>query len=224
MSPLFPVSRRARGFTLIELLIVIAVIGILAALLFPTFARARRIAYRTTCLSNLKQIGLAVEMYQNDNNRYYPAAINPVTITCAWPDRLTSYIKSPATFQCPMYPEGEFMPGCPADDVNNDTDSGVPIVTSYNGGYDLNTMGISGFGFRMTRVDNPSRTIFALDGRGEFVNPGTDPITGVNDLITRSVKLCHDNGTNILFCDGHVKWLRGEQMLDRSIWRADGAK
>ncbi|MFO8082009.1 MAG: prepilin-type N-terminal cleavage/methylation domain-containing protein, partial [Armatimonadota bacterium] len=55
-----------RGFTLIELLVVIAIIAILAAILFPVFARAREKARQTSCLSNLKQVGLAAMMYAQD--------------------------------------------------------------------------------------------------------------------------------------------------------------
>ena len=60
------VVAQQRGFTLIELLVVIAIISILAAILFPVFARARESARRTSCLSNLKQIGLGVMMYVQD--------------------------------------------------------------------------------------------------------------------------------------------------------------
>ncbi|HLK15459.1 MAG TPA: DUF1559 domain-containing protein [Fimbriimonadaceae bacterium] len=59
------------AFTLIELLVVIAIIAILAAILFPVFAQVKEQAKKTACLSNLKQIGLATEMYNADNDDYY---------------------------------------------------------------------------------------------------------------------------------------------------------
>ena len=63
---------RGKGFTLIELLIVVAVIGILAALLFPVFARVRENARRASCQSNLKQLGLGVLQYAQDNDDLWP--------------------------------------------------------------------------------------------------------------------------------------------------------
>ncbi|MCX6366335.1 MAG: prepilin-type N-terminal cleavage/methylation domain-containing protein [Armatimonadetes bacterium] len=63
---------RRRGFTLIELLVVIAIIAILAAILFPVFARAREQARKTTCLSNLKQMGTSMLMYVQDYDETYP--------------------------------------------------------------------------------------------------------------------------------------------------------
>ena len=56
-------TRRRRGFTLIELLVVIAIIAILAAILFPVFAQARERARQTACLSNLRQVGLGLQLY-----------------------------------------------------------------------------------------------------------------------------------------------------------------
>jgi general secretion pathway protein G len=71
-----------RGFTLIELLVVIAIIAILAALIFPTFARARAKARETQCKSNLKQLGLAVEMYASDYDGLYPFAVDAPDSHC----------------------------------------------------------------------------------------------------------------------------------------------
>ncbi len=67
-------TRLARGFTLIELLVVIAIIAILAAILFPVFAQAREKARAISCLSNEKQIGLAIMQYTQDNDEFYPLA------------------------------------------------------------------------------------------------------------------------------------------------------
>ena len=64
--------RRRKGFTLIELLVVIAIIGILAAMVFPVFARARESARKAVCLSNMKNIALAIQMYLADNNDTFP--------------------------------------------------------------------------------------------------------------------------------------------------------
>ncbi|MFB3880788.1 MAG: prepilin-type N-terminal cleavage/methylation domain-containing protein [Armatimonadota bacterium] len=64
--------RTRKGFTLIELLVVIAIIGILAAMVFPVFARARESARKSVCLSNVKNIALAVQMYLADNNDVFP--------------------------------------------------------------------------------------------------------------------------------------------------------
>src|SRR5579859_6644071 len=64
--------RTKRAFTLIELLVVIAIIAILAAILFPVFAQAREKARAATCLSNQKQIGLAIMMYVQDYDETFP--------------------------------------------------------------------------------------------------------------------------------------------------------
>jgi prepilin-type N-terminal cleavage/methylation domain-containing protein/prepilin-type processing-associated H-X9-DG protein len=66
---------KQRGFTLIELLVVIAIIAILAAILFPVFAQAREKARQIACVSNLKQIGLAFLLYQQDDDERYPFSV-----------------------------------------------------------------------------------------------------------------------------------------------------
>ena len=97
-----------KGFTLIELLVVIAIIAILAAILFPVFAQAREKARQTTCLSNMKQIGLALMMYTDDYDETYPNAngggsgISPSDPSMrAYTCLLEPYVKNTALFVCP---------------------------------------------------------------------------------------------------------------------------
>ncbi len=105
---------KSRGFTLIELLVVIAIIAILAAILFPVFAKAREKARQTACLSNTKQIGLAMMQYLQDYDSQFPPAwawygqTDPRTST--WPWLLQSYAKSPQIFGCPSGPWGQAPP------------------------------------------------------------------------------------------------------------------
>ena len=116
-------TRRQRGFTLIELLVVIAIIGILAAMVFPVFARARESARKAVCLSNIKNMALAVNMYLGDNNDTFPPhntdqavadylemtvnytpcykrldAMNPYL---PWPVVLDEYVKNRDVWMCP---------------------------------------------------------------------------------------------------------------------------
>lgn len=118
-------SRRS-AFTLIELLVVIAIIAILAAILFPVFAQAREKARQASCLSNMKQVGLAVMMYTQDYDEMYPPVVGGVIIgnngyLQNWgvdlqsgtnatfgtepgapvPSLIGSYVKNNGIFQCP---------------------------------------------------------------------------------------------------------------------------
>ncbi len=115
--------RESKGFTLIELLVVIAIIGILAAMVFPVFARARESARKAVCLSNVKNIGLAIQMYLADNNDTFPPfesrtdvrdyIATQVGYDCgeegyrkhnpflAWPVVLDEYTKNRDVWRCP---------------------------------------------------------------------------------------------------------------------------
>jgi len=87
-------SRQRSGFTLIELLVVIAIIAILASILFPVFAQAREAARKTTCSSNLKQVGVAMLLYSGDFDDTLPwGASNATTPTRTWYDLVEPYVK-----------------------------------------------------------------------------------------------------------------------------------
>jgi len=111
-------SRIRNGFTLIELLVVIAIIAILAAILFPVFAQAREKARATSCLSNLKQVGLGAVMYAQDYDELFPGSwqwspcaiqahspyILPAPITMAQAEtqcQICPYVKNAQVFSCP---------------------------------------------------------------------------------------------------------------------------
>jgi prepilin-type N-terminal cleavage/methylation domain-containing protein/prepilin-type processing-associated H-X9-DG protein len=138
---------KKRAFTLIELLVVIAIIAILAAILFPVFAQARESARKTSCLSNVKQISLAVTMYVQDYDERFPmwanAQINggnpaydygatgfgqsdpddpgAVYHYTGWDKMIAAYVKDRAVFHCP----DTYGPGGGYGSGDNSNTSGV---------------------------------------------------------------------------------------------------
>lgn len=139
-------SNGRSGFTLIELLVVIAIIAILAAILFPVFAQARESARKTSCLSNTKQIGLAIMMYTQDYDEMYPCnnwdtpplgtadhdAQNANYLTAmSWPFKTYPYIKNKQIFICPSDPNSKSgWSGYSLDGTCSDG-WGIPIPISY---------------------------------------------------------------------------------------------
>lgn len=127
--------KERKGFTLIELLVVIAIIAILAAILFPIFTSARRRASEAQCVSNLRQIGTAMNLYLQDNGDKYPTADATAGLDSGTPPGLDAsgdniaglililnrYVKNDKVWMCPMgakreyradactYPKGSFM-------------------------------------------------------------------------------------------------------------------
>ena len=108
-----------RAFTLIELLVVIAIIAILAAILFPVFAQARESARAISCLSNMRNLGLGLKMYVQDNDEYNTQIYQGWGVSghpgsnegWMWKNAVQPYIKNKGIFQCPSNPDGP--PGGP---------------------------------------------------------------------------------------------------------------
>ena len=182
---------RRSGFTLIELLVVIAIIAILAAILFPVFARARENGRRASCQSNLKQMGLGLLQYTQDNNERVPVGCRPSsgTATCTagdtvWMGIIQPYVKSTEIFTCPSADfegadyvaadsipaqggilKGSYAAGGAGSYVINAFNAGNSAVTA-NGGKGPGAPSTSGAGMKLSTLQEPTRTFWAADGNG----------------------------------------------------------
>jgi len=227
-----------KGFTLIELLVVIAIISILAAILFPVFARARENARRTTCLSNLKQIGLGIMQYTQDNDERYPgvySAINAADRTQdgqvfyasfqSWQQIIYPYVKSHQMFFCP---NSLSQPG--ADIASTPVTN--PLARLLNSNYGYNSfIGVRLAPLSLAAVVTPATT-YMIAETGVYSFSHTDLKGNASNAYSGSYYLpgggaanvsctgvlaefqsdCntgrHFNGVTVAFADGHTKWLK----------------
>jgi prepilin-type N-terminal cleavage/methylation domain-containing protein/prepilin-type processing-associated H-X9-DG protein len=176
------------GFTLIELLVVISIIAVLAAILFPVFARAREKGRQAACTSNLKQLGIALQMYSDDCDGYYPRGqFWPFTGVHLWSDVIAPYVKNTAVFKCPSqgsdaYGYGYNIAYWGAGDA-------------YDGMHGINDT----WPVHESLVPSPAETIWVVDF-GTYWGCGKD--YSIEEPTKR-----HNDGANTLFVDGHAKWL-----------------
>jgi prepilin-type N-terminal cleavage/methylation domain-containing protein/prepilin-type processing-associated H-X9-DG protein len=222
LLPLRPASKR--GFTLIELLVVIAIIAILAAILFPVFQKVRENARRTACLSNEKQIGLAVQQYTQDADErlfFFANSANPSasrtgavvakadTNPVRWWNALMPFIKSNNVFTCP-------------------SDSGPTLSPDAAGNLVIPRSYIAlrpAEGLSLAQIPDPVETIVITekwdkhaDGKvitDSWVEPfngdyAYDPIAKRMDLVGDR----HGEGVNCTFFDGHAKWYRPTTLIN----------
>ena len=168
--------QRNKGFTLIELLVVIAIIAILAAILFPVFAKVREKARQTQCLSNIRQLGLAMEQYLNDYDEQTPQGASPYNTGAGWAHSVYPYTASVALFACPddvNLGQGGGAAGgvykCSSYAMNSDTID--PTVNLGNPG----TAGKSG-SYPLASYTEPDKTIWFFEVANatfyDLTNPG----------------------------------------------------
>jgi prepilin-type N-terminal cleavage/methylation domain-containing protein/prepilin-type processing-associated H-X9-DG protein len=223
---------RRQGFTLIELLVVIAIIAILAAILFPVFARAREKARQTSCLNNMKQLGIGLTQYLQDWDESFPwnrfgktpGQILPDTGATGlegspynWKRALQTYVKGAGVYLCPS---NDFAwvksdsNGCDGDESNcvgpwkNQPQYQLPDGYAINGAMFHEQYGTRSAG----DIKEPANLIFVLESKQGYPDLGDWACTTV---FQHQGKL-----SNWLFCDTHAKAMNiGSTVKPVSLWR-----
>lgn len=184
VKPLFVcyIMRRMRrkAFTIIELLVVIAIMGIIIAFLLPAFDKAREGARRAQCANNLRQIGVAMQLYIDEHNFAFPPLRDGLTL---WYNFLESYIDNIEVFRCPNYKIHDY------DNRNRFS-------------YGYNYRGVSEKD--INAIPAPSQCIMITDSGPGPDNCSYDLIK--SDIANGYGRHYKGNGLNVLFVDGHVSW------------------
>ena len=226
-------TRTRNAFTLIELLVVIAIIAILAAILFPVFARARENARRSSCQSNLKQVGLGVLQYAQDYDERLTFS-NYDNTNLRWMDVLQPYIKSEQIFNCPSHSFGSGSADIkeyrqPSATLAVGTRNAARNYGSYgwsNAYFNVNSIPKGPSGQNLAALESVATTflvsdvidvgnnadIYCRDQNNQFrIKPNSSPVifqSNNNGTYQDAGIERHLDTTTVLFADGHVKSMK----------------
>lgn len=212
--------RKTKGFTLIELLIVIAIIAILAALLFPVLQQARQRAWGVQCVSNLRQIGVGMKLFADENEELYPEsgadiywnAIDPGTGKASWMQQIYSYTMNTNLYECPgniQLPPAlrgpfNYFNGCRAAFIQSGGVDAAVNVTAirFPSSYVLSgdTCGVP----NNTVGEGPDFTFDPNDADKDDYSQNC--VGGPTNGTPYELWQVHSGGQNVLFGDGHAKW------------------
>jgi len=193
--------QRMRGFSLIELLVVTAIIAMLASMLLPALAKAREVARKAKCISNLRQIGMALHMYAEDNGEYFPHVHQGPTYTDTAMTSSQEWWEFLEPYSNGIY---DYMK-CPSDPHRDE--AGIES-------YIFN--GMFAFGKKIGQVKMTSERIIVserADEGGALTHQGYPAWKTHAEWRSSTKENRHGDGSNYLFVDGHVKWHRFEETI-----------
>lgn len=219
-----------RAFTLIGLLVVIAILAILAAILFPVLAHSRAAAKQSVCISNLRQIGQAMNLYMGDNDDIFPHAVDAVDKTqpVIWgdfpefqtkipdmpllPDALQPYTKSREVWRCPADNGTVVVDNHPWLDFR----TAPSLHKIYGSSYFFRTEIAFKF-FSSSQFQLPSNVNVLMDGAGHW--HGSTPRLERNENSAEWLRKWRGYRYNVLFGDFHAKSLTYDEL--QAAWSVD---